>query len=234
MHAVRQLELAGFGLIALLFGVAGVWASTTHIAGAVIAPGTIVVQSNVKKVQHPTGGVVAAINVHEGDKVKAGEVVVRLDDTVARSTVGVVRVQLDELMARQARLIAERDESDHVTIPPALLSRKNEPQLAGTLAGEEKLFESRRTAKVGQRSQLGQRVAQSRDEIRGLEAQQAGKEQEIAFIDKELTGVNVLWDKNLVAINRLMQLQRDKARLSGERGALIADIARAKGKMSET
>jgi HlyD family secretion protein len=234
MRAVRRLELAGFGLIALLFGVAGVWAATTHIAGAVIASGTIVVQSNVKKVQHPTGGVVDAINVHEGDEVKAGEVVVRLDDTVARSTVGVVRVQLDELMARQARLIAERDEADHVAFPPALLARKDEQQLGATLAGEERLFESRRTAKVGQRSQLEQRVAQSHEEIRGLEAQQAGKEQEIAYIEKELTGVTELWDKNLVAINRLMQLQRDKARLTGEHGALIAEVARANGKISET
>lgn len=234
MRSVRRLERIGYALVALLFGGAGVWASTTHIAGAVIAPGTIVVQSNVKKVQHPTGGVVAAINVHEGEEVKTGQVLVRLDDTVARATVGVVRVQLDELMARQARLLAERDEAHQIDFPAELVARKTDRQLAATLAGEQKLFESRQIAKIGQREQLQQRIEQSREEIRGLEAQQAGKEQEIAFIDKELSGVNELWDKNLVGIQRLMQLNRDRARLSGERGQYIAEIARAKGKISET
>lgn len=234
MQAVRRLELVGYALLALLFGGAGVWASTTHIAGAVIAPGTIAVQSNVKKVQHPTGGVISEIRVRDGDLVKAGQVLIRLDDTVARSTVGAVQVQLDELEARLARLAAERDDADHVVFPADLIARQPDQQLAATLAGERKLFDSRRTAKVGQRSQLEQRIAQGKEEIRGLQAQQAAKEQEIGFIDRELAGVNQLYDKNLVALSRLMQLQRDKARLSGERGQYIAEIARAKGKISET
>jgi HlyD family secretion protein len=234
MQAVRRLELAGYCAIALLFGGVGVWASTAHIAGAVIAPGSLVVRSNVKKVQHPTGGVVAEIAVHDGDMVKAGQVVIRLDDTVARATVGVVQVQLDELEARLARLVAERDDVDHVTFPSALLAREGDPQIANTLAGERKLFESRRMAKIGQRSQLEQRIVQSKQEILGLEAQQAAKEQEISLIEVELKGVNELWDKNLVAITRLMQLRRDRARLSGERGQYIAEIARARGKINET
>lgn len=233
-QTMRRLELAGYALILLLFGGAGVWATTTHIAGAVIAPGTIVVQSNVKKVQHPTGGVVAKIFVHDGDRVVAGQVLVRLDDTVARATVGVVRAQLDELKARQARLITERDEGGEISFPADLLGRQSETQLAATLAGERKLFESRSTAKLGQRSQLQQRVSQAREEIRGLEAQLVGKEQELALIDIELVGVNDLYKKNLVSISRLMQLQRDKARLLGERGRYMAEIARARGKISET
>ena len=234
MRAVRRLEMAGYGVLALLFGGAGVWASTAHIAGAVIAPGSLVVRSSVKKVQHPTGGVVAEIDVHDGDRVKAGQVVIRLDDTVARATVGVVQVQLDELQARLARLVAERDDDDHVAFPPALLARESDPQIAGTLAGERKLFESRRLAKTGQRAQLEERIVQSNQEILGLEAQQAAKEQEISLIDTELKGVNELWEKNLVAINRVMQLRRDRARLSGERGQYVAEMARAKGKINET
>src|SRR6185437_8250228 len=198
------------------------------------APGCLVVRSSVKKVQHPTGGVVAEIDVHDGDHVKAGQVVVRLDATVAQATVGVVQVQLDELRARLARLMAERDDADHVTFPADLEARDGDAQIAGTLAGERKLFESRRLAKTGQRSQLEERVAQSNQEIRGLEAQQTAKEQEISLIDTELKGVNELWDRNLVAITRLMQLRRDRARLSGEQGQYVAEIARAKGKISET
>ena len=234
MRAVHRLELLGYALLALLFGGAGVWASTTHIVGAVIAPGSVVVRSNVKKVQHPTGGVVAEIDVHDGDHVKAGQVVIRLDGTVARATVGVVQVQLDELRARLARLMAERDDADHIAFPPDLLAREKDPQIAGTLAGERKLFESRRLAKTGQRAQLEERVAQSDQEIHGLEAQQTAKETEISLVDTELKGVNELWEKNLVAITRLMQLRRDQARLNGERGQYIAEIARAKGKISET
>ena len=233
-QAIRRLELAGYALILLLFGGAWVWATTTHIAGAVIAPGTIVVQSNVKKVQHPSGGVVADILVRDGDAVKAGQVLIRLDATIARATVGAVRVQLDELKARLARLVAERDGAAAITFPQALMARQSEDQLGATLAGERKLFESRQTARSGQRSQLRQRISQAREEIRGLEAQQAGKEQELALIETELVGVNDLYSKNLVAISRLTELQRDKARLSGERGQYIAEIARAKGKISET
>ena len=233
-QAIRRLELTGYALILLLFGGAGVWATTTHIAGAVIASGTLVVQSNVKKVQHPSGGVVAEIRVHDGDHVRSGQILIRLDATIARATVGVVRAQLDELKARLARLMAERDDAADIVFPENLLARRTEQQLSATLAGERGLFKSRRTAKRGQRSQLRQRIAQAREEIRGLKAQQAGKEQELKLIDRELVGVNDLYNKNLVAISRLMQLRRDKARLSGERGQYIAEIARAKGKISET
>lgn len=233
-QTIRRLELTGYAIIAVLFGGVGVWAATSHIAGAVIAPGTIVLQSNVKKVQHLTGGVVAAINVHDGDFVKAGQVLVRLDDTVARSTVGVVQAQLDELEARQARLMAERDEADEVTFPADLLARQNERQLAATLGGEKKLFESRRAAIVGQRAQLQERISQARQEIAGLEAQLNAKKEETVFIGEELTAVTSLYSKNLVSISRLMQLQRDKARLSGEQGQYVSQIARAKVKISET
>lgn len=231
---IRRLELAGYAIIAVLFGGVGVWAATSHIAGAVIARGSIAVQSNVKKVQHLTGGVVAAINVRDGDSVKAGQVLVRLDDTVARSTVGVVRAQLDELEARQARLIAERDNAGDIAFPADLLARQNGRQLVATLGGERKLFESRRAAKIGERAQLEERIAQAKQEIAGLEAQRAAKDQEMAFIGEELVAVTSLYEKNLVALSRLMQLRRDKARLAGERGQYVAAIARAKGKISET
>lgn len=231
---IRRLELTGYAIIAVLFGGVGVWAATSHIAGAVIAPGTIVVQSNVKKVQHLTGGVVAAINVDDGDFVKAGQVLIRLDDTLARSTVGVVRAQLDELEARQARLIAERDDADEISFPADLLARQGERQLAATLAGEQKLFESRRAAKIGQRAQLRERISQAKQEIAGLESQLKAKKEETKFISEELAAVNSLYSKKLVAISRLMQLQRDKARLAGEQGKYVAQIARAKVKISET
>ncbi len=232
-RAIRNLNLAGFALMAVMFGGVGVWAATSQLASAVIAPGTIVVESNVKKVQHPTGGVVGELLVREGDPVEAGQIVMRLDDTVTRATVGVVRSQLDELMAREARLLAERDDAEAIDFPGDLTARRIEKTVASALGGEQKLFESRRGGRIGQRSQLRERVAQSNEEIRGLSAQQDAKEREIGFITKELVGVAALYGKNLVSISRLMVLQRDKARLEGERGQLIAEIARARGKIGE-
>jgi HlyD family secretion protein len=233
-RAIRRLNLVGLAIVVLLIGGFGGWAATSQLSGAVIAPGTVVVESNVKKVQHPTGGVVGEILVHEGSVVEAGQVVMRLDATVTKSTLGVVQSQLDEFTAREGRLLAERDGNSAIVFPDDLLGRKQEKSVATAMAGEEKLFEARRTARIGQRSQLRERVTQSNEEIRGLVSQQDAKEREIKFITEELVGVSDLYAKNLVSISRLNTLQRDKARLEGERGQYIAEIARARGKISET
>jgi len=232
--AIRNLNLIGFALVILLLGGFGTWAATTELAGAVIARGTVVVESNVKKVQHPTGGVIGEILVNDGDEVEAGQVLIRLDDTVTRSTLGVVRSQLDEYLARQARLLAERDGAASIVFPDELTGRSREQSVAAAMAGEEKLFEARRSAQNGERAQLRERIDQSKEEIRGLSAQQTSKETEVGYINQELTGVNELYAKNLVSISRLNTLQRDKARLEGEQGQYVAEIARARGKISET
>jgi HlyD family secretion protein len=233
-RTIRKLNLIGLATTVLLIGGVGGWATTAQLAGAVIAPGTIVVESNVKKVQHPIGGIVGEILVKEGSEVEAGHIVLRLDDTVTKATLGVVRSQLDELMAREARLLAERDDAAAITFPPQLMGAREDASAATAMAGEEKLLESRRTARTGQRAQLRERVAQLNEEIRGLSAQLAAKESELDLIGKELTGVADLYRKNLVSISRYTQLQRDQTRLQGELGQFIAEIARARGKISET
>ncbi len=229
----RHLLTGGLIVILLAFGVGG-WAATTQIAGALIAQGSIVVDSNVKKVQHPTGGVVGKLNVQDGDRVKAGDILVQLDDTITRANLAIVTKSLDELAARKARLEAERDGTETITFPAQLLARETEAPVGVALANERKLFELRRSARLGQKGQLRQRIAQLLDEIRGLTAQQDAKAREIALISKELEGVRELWKNNLVQITRLTALERDGARLDGERAQLIASVAQAKGKISET
>jgi len=231
---IRKLNITGFALMIIMVGGFGGWAATAELSGAVVTSGTLVVESAVKKVQHPTGGVVGELLVKQGAAVEVGQVVMRLDDTVTRSTLGVVRSQLDELMAREARLLAEREGADAVEMPAELTARRNEKAVNSAVAGELKLFEARRTGRSGQRSQLRERVGQSRDEIVGLSALQQAKEREIVHIDDELIGVTELWKKQLVPMSRLKLLEREKARLEGERGQYIADIARARGKISET
>ena len=113
-RAIRKLNIVGLTMVVAFVGCVGGWAATSELAGAVIAPGAVIVESSVKKVQHPTGGVVKEILVKEGSVVEEGQVLVRLDDTVTRATLGVVRSQLDENDARQARLLAEREGADAI------------------------------------------------------------------------------------------------------------------------
>jgi len=231
--AIRKLNLLGIAIILFLVGGVGGWAATVQLAGAVIAQGVVVVESNVKKIQHPTGGVVGQILVKQGDVVKEGQVLLRLDDTVPRANLGIVRSQLDELLARQARLWAERDGADTLTFAEELRKRITEAPVANATAGEEKLFEARRHVRIGQRKQLREKIAQTEEEIRGLTAQRDAKTKELGLIAEELKGVADLYKKNLVSISRFMALQRDQAKLEGERGQFIAEIARARGRISE-
>jgi HlyD family secretion protein len=160
--------------------------------------------------------------------------VLRLDDTVTKANLGIVRSQLDAFMAREARLLAERDGNAALAFPQELIRRRDDETTNTAITGEEKLFQSRRTALTGQRALLQERILQSNEEIRGLVAQQAAKEGELGLIEKELAGVAELYSKNLVSISKYTLLQRDQTRLRGERGQLIAAIAQARGRISET
>jgi HlyD family secretion protein len=232
--SIRLHLIIGLTVVVLLAGGLGGWASTTEISGALIAPGSIVVESSVKKVQHPTGGVVGEVRAHDGDLVKAGDIVVRLDDTVTKANLAIVTKNLDGLLARGARLQAEQQGLDKVVFPAALLDRANDPDVKNVIASEAKLFEVRTTGRTGQKAQLRERITQLNEEIAGLLAQQQAKDQEIALVSKELVGVRGLYDQHLVQISRLSTLERDSARLTGERAQYTAAIAQAKGKITET
>jgi HlyD family secretion protein len=217
----------------LIVGVAG-WGATAVISGAVVASGSLVVDSNVKKVQHLTGGIVGELRVRDGDRVRAGDIVVRLDETVTRANLAIITKGLDELMARKARLESERDGLDTIVFPAQLLAGTGDPDRAAAMDSERKLFNLRRTARNGQKAQLQERIAQLQEEIVGLTAQQTSKIREIALIERELAGVRELWKQNLVQLTRLTALEREAARLDGEHGQLIAAAAQARGKITET
>ncbi|MCB1510151.1 MAG: HlyD family type I secretion periplasmic adaptor subunit [Hyphomicrobiaceae bacterium] len=230
---LMAFSVAGFITIAVVFGGLGGWAATSNIAGAVIGNGTVVVDSNVKKVQHPTGGVVGQILVRDGARVAAGDLLVRLDDNVIRATLETVRGQLDEAAVRKARIVAERDQTPTMVLSPALLARANEPAVKTIISAESALFESRRKARQGQKAQLGKRISQLREEIAGLVAQADAKATEIKLISRELKGLYELRKKQLVPSIRLMSLERDSARLRGEQAQLVAASARARGRIAE-
>ena len=232
-ESIRRHILAGSILVGVLVIGLGGWASTAQISGALIAQGSIVVDTNVKKVQHPTGGVVGELFVRDGDHVKAGDILLRLDETVTRANLAIVNKGLIELYARKARLAAERDGADTMAVPAELANRQNEPEVKEAVGSERKLFDLRHQDRLGQKQQLQQRIIQLQQQISGLAAQQSAKDKGIALTEHELGGVRDLWQKNLVQLNRLTSLQRDEARLEGERGQIVAQSAEVKGKIAE-
>jgi HlyD family secretion protein len=233
-RSIRLHLIVGLAVVIVLAGGFGGWASTVQISGALIAPGAVVVDSNVKKVQHPTGGVVGEVRVRDGDLVKAGDIVVRLDDTVTKASLAIVVKTLNGLYARAARLEAEQRGDSKLTFPPQLTERASDPDVQNVMVSESKLFDVRVTGRTGQKAQLRERVSQLNEEIGGLSAQEQAKDKEIALIEKELVGVRQLYDQHLVQLTRLTTLERDAARLNGERAQYIAQRAQAKGKITET
>jgi HlyD family secretion protein len=226
--------LTGATLVAVLvFGLGG-WAATTELSGAVIAAGQLVVDTNIKKVQHPTGGIITELRVKEGDHVVAGEIVARLDQTQIKANLGIISSSLDELTARQSRHEAERDGSDSVNFPDDLLARSGDPAVARVQAGESRLFELRKASREGQKRQLEEQISQLRERITGLDFQTVSKHKEVVLIQRELVGVMALWEKNLVRTDRLTGLQREATRTEGEVGQLAASVAEAKEKIAET
>jgi HlyD family secretion protein len=235
LHSIQRYMIIGmviFGLVT--FGIGG-WAATSELTGAVIGQGVLVVDSSVKKVQHPTGGVVGELRVREGDKVIAGDILLRLDETQTLANATIISKNFDELLARQARLETERDNADQISFPKVLLERTRDSasEAARAIAAERSLFDLRRQARSGQKAQLKERSAQLQEEIKGYLGQAEAKQKEVDFIHQELEGVRTLWEKKLVPMNRLTALERDTARLEGERSQLSGMIAQAKGKIAE-
>lgn len=235
LHSIQRYMIVGLLMVgSVTFGIGG-WATTTQLSGAVIGQGVVIVDSSVKKVQHATGGIVGELRVREGDRVKAGDILIRLDETQTLANATIVTKSVDELLARQARLEAERDSADQIAFPNALLDRTKDAdsEAARAIAAERTLFDLRRQARSGQKAQLKERSAQLQDEIKGYAGQAEAKQKEVDLIHKELEGVRMLYQKNLVPVTRVNALERDTARLEGESSQLTGMIAQAKGKIAE-
>ncbi|KKX27243.1 HlyD family type I secretion periplasmic adaptor subunit [Rhizobium sp. LC145] len=233
-RSIHQHLFAGLVVgIALIFG-AGAWASTTHLAGAVMASGHFVVDSYVKRIQHPTGGVVGEILVREGQRVAAGEVLMRLDATQTRANLAIVTKRLDELNARLARLEAERDDLATISFPASLLQRRGNSDVDLVLQSEERLFEFRRKSREGNKSQLLERITQFEHEIAGLKAQELAYDRGLKVLEAEIASLRALHEKGIVSVQRLNGLETQAATFGGERGEKIAFQAQAAGRISET
>ena len=225
-----RVALAGIMAVGLVAGCGG-WAAQAKLSGAIIAQGRVVVKKQVKLVQHRDGGIVAAILVANGDKVEAGDVLVRLDDTQVRSELGVVKAQLAELEGRRARLQAERDGLDSLRFEPGFDADVARRDIA---RGELRLFADNTKMRQGQREQLLLQVGQFEQQVRGLEAQKQSNAAERQMVGDDLSRLKPLLARKLIEETRTRGMERDLARIDGLGGEIDANIARVEGQISET
>lgn len=221
-------------LMILLTGLGG-WGTMARLSGAIVASGAVELQSNRQVVQHPEGGVVGKIMVRDGDLVTAGQLLVALDGTFMQSEMNQIEGQLFELLARKARLEAERDGDSALNMSPELT------ELAGRhdwvqahVERQQRLFEARDTTMQSQREQLGEQIAQTESQIRGTEAQLGASRDQLVLIEAELVDQRSLLEKGLTPATRVSALERETIGLRGDIGRLEAELARLRGQISAT
>lgn len=206
----------GIATVIAFFVLLGGWAVFARLDSAVIAIGQVQVEGNRKAVQHQDGGTVSEVLVKEGDTVVAGQVLLRLDSVQATALVGLLSDQYHSALALEARLKAERDGANKVTFPKELLDKAGNPDIAGTMAGQVNLFESRKRTLDGQVGVHKQRIGQLRQQERGATAQQQSQKKQLALIEDELKGVRELFEKGFYPLNKVRALERAAAQLGGQ------------------
>ncbi|KAB2864949.1 MAG: biotin/lipoyl-binding protein, partial [Bauldia sp.] len=220
----RQLVFGGVAAVGLIVVLGGM-AATIDFAGAVVASGRLVVSSTVKKIQHQTGGTVTEIRVRDGDRVKAGDLLVQLDPTLAAANLGIVTKGLAEAMAQKARLEAERAGLAGIRFPAELLANADRPEVAEVIAVETGAFESRRAARDGQKAQLRKKIAELEQQLIGVKAQEDAVRRQVDLTHDEVEGLRSLKAKDLVSNDRMSDAERRVAQLDGQLGQLIAAAA---------
>ena len=232
-YSAKRPMIIGLTALLILVGGFGTWAVRAEISGAVVASGRIEVDRNRQVVQHPDGGVVQAIQVDEGDTVKAGDVLLRLDSTLIASELAIIEGQWYESMARRGRLEAERDELAEISFDQRLIDAIDRPAIADIVAGQRRLFEARNASITREKDQLAKRGGQIADQIVGINAQLEALNSQILLIAEELEGQQSLLDRGLAQIGRVLALQRTEAELLGTVGELRATRAQAEGRATE-
>jgi HlyD family type I secretion membrane fusion protein len=230
---LRRWKKIGYTIVGVAIGGFCLWSWLAPLSSAVVAQGIVKVDSSRKKIQHLEGGVVREIRVRDGARVKAGEVLVSLDETRAGASHGVVQSAYDDALAHQARLMAERDSRSEVQFPPELVQRADDPKIAEILQTQKELFRARRTSLAGQLDILDRQIEHLKKQIEGLSAQQKAKEQQLQLLRDELAGLENLIAKGMVEKTKLRNIEREIANLDGERAAHVSDIAAARASIDE-
>lgn len=230
----RRPVLWGGLIIALAFGGIGAWAATAPLDSAVLARGEVAVESGRKVVEHPRGGRVVEVLVEEGDLVREGQLLVRLDPEEAQAAFTAARNRMDNALARRARLVAERDGADEITFPESLRERINNPNVAEAIAGEREHFTERRQSLSGRISVQRSRMDQLGERIAGLQSERESVMRQTRLMQDELGGLREIMEKGYYPRIRVLERERELARLEGREGRLRAQIAQARETIAET
>lgn len=237
--ASAEAPADAFDLRRALYVAAGLFLALAALAafvpmgGAVIGMGQVVVESRVKRIAHPTGGAIAEILVKNGQRVETGQVLLRLEDNVTGADATYSTQIVEQLLAERARLEAERRGAGAI-LWPAELTRDDSPGARQAMRDSAQLFSQRRSEEAQLRAQLAQRIEQYSEEIGGLEAQIKSLERQRVLIEEERVAIRQLWEKRLVTITRINQLERAAADIDGNIGALQSRIAQARARIAET
>ena len=226
---------ARLGWWIVLAGVGGffLWAFLAPLDKGVPLSGTVTVATNRKAVQHQTGGIVDEILVKEGDRVKSGQVLVRMNDIQVKAQADITRSRLFSARAIEARLIAERDGKLEITFPPALLSARNDPRVANTINTQKQLFMSRNLSMQHELAALDENIAGLTIQLRGLEESGISKKQQLQFLNEQLGNLRDLAKDGFVPRSRVLDLERDYVQLNGEISADTGDIGRIRRQIAE-
>jgi HlyD family secretion protein len=235
-HTIKSLHkhaVVGLGTLAVLVGCLGGWMATTSIAGAVVAGGVVTVAGGSKLVQHPEGGIVREILVQDGDAVKAGDVLLRLDDVVARTELAIVTSQLRDALARQARLSAESVQSDAIVMPALAADWPVDPELANLLGDQARLHQSRKASLAGRLDQVQQQIVQRNEQISGLLVQEQAVKAQADLLMADEERLQVLLTQGLTESTRVSEVKRARAEAQGELGRISSTIAATRASIAE-
>jgi HlyD family secretion protein len=216
----------GYGAIGLVFGAFGIWASMAPLDRAAIAQGQVAVESNHKAVQHLEGGIIREILVKETQQVQEGELLFRLQPTQAQANTDLLRKQIDAALAREARLVAERNGAATIAFPAAVLARRDVRETAVAIADEQQQFIERRHALENQISILKSQIEQKQQEISGRQRQQASLTTQLTSYNTEMNAVGSLVEKGYYPRNKYLGMERERARIEGDLGVTESDLAR--------
>jgi HlyD family secretion protein len=229
----RELAWTGLALIGVFVVGFGAWSALAPLESAAIAAGVIESESSRKTIQHLEGGIVGEILVKDGDTVSAGQVVIRFDDVKARTQLVALTGQLWDALAREARLLAERDGRDQIKYPDSLTAQSGDPAVQLVITGQTKIFQARRAALDSKIRLITQRIAQVQQEIVGLRAQETASRKRAAILHEEVAGLRHLLNKGIVPKPRVLALEREIVAVDGRQGELLAHIARAQQTIAE-
>ncbi|MES2072361.1 MAG: HlyD family type I secretion periplasmic adaptor subunit [Pseudomonadota bacterium] len=241
-HDVTEINLATdstkhsrLGWIIVLLGVGGflLWASFAPLDKGVPVSGTVAVATSRKAVQHQAGGTVDEILVKEGDIVKAGQVLVKMNSVTAKSVAEIAHVQLDTARATEARLLAERDGLHSVTFPKALEARKSDPRIANNITSQQQLFSARQNSLKNELGAFEENITGLKSNLQGLEESMLGKKQQLVFLKEQLDGMRDLAKDGYVARNRLLDLERTYTQVNSGISEDLGNIGRARAQISE-